>query len=80
MLIGGGLFDRKGLSDMTTSRIKKPRGFASLTPERLKEIASKGGKSVKPENRTYYRDTDYAQECGRKGGLVKKNKGVEICQ
>lgn len=56
---------------MTTkkSQVHK-RGFASMTPERRREIASKGGKSVKPENRAYARDKDLASRSGRKGGLA----------
>lgn len=49
---------------------KSRRGFASMTPERRREIASKGGKSVKPENRAYSRDKDLASRAGRKGGLA----------
>ena len=52
-----------------TSGVKN-RGFASMIPERRREIASKGGKSVKPENRAYSRDKDLAARAGRKGGLV----------
>lgn len=44
------------------------RGFASMTPERRKEIASKGGKSVKPENRSFASNRDLAAKAGKKGG------------
>ena len=50
---------------------KSRRGFASMTPERRREIASKGGKSVKPENRAYSRDKGLASRAGRKGGLAQ---------
>lgn len=36
--------------------------------ERRREIASIGGKSVKPEQRSYSRDRKLASESGRKGG------------
>lgn len=39
-----------------------------MTPEKQKEIASKGGKAVKPENRTFSRDKELARTAGRRGG------------
>lgn len=56
---------------MTTkkSQVRK-RGFASMTPERRREIASKGGSSVKPENRSFSKDRNLAARAGRKGGLA----------
>jgi general stress protein YciG len=47
----------------------KLRGFASLSPERRKEVASMGGKAVKAENRTFSRDPMAARIAGQKGGL-----------
>jgi general stress protein YciG len=56
-------------------RIKSKRGFASMTPERRSEIARKGGKAVKPENRSFSKNADLASTAGRKGGSsVKKEK------
>lgn len=48
------------------------RGFASLTPERRKEIASQGGKSMKKENRSFFRNRELAVAAGKKGGLSVK--------
>ena len=56
---------------MTDEMIEKPkalRGFALMTPERLREIAQRGGLSVPPEKRTYSVNRDKASEAGRKGG------------
>jgi len=47
---------------------KSNKGFASMTPERRKEIASKGGKAVKAENRSFSRDKALARNAGKKGG------------
>jgi uncharacterized protein len=47
---------------------KSKRGFASISPERLREIARKGGKSVPAENRAFSKPKDLAYEAGRKGG------------
>jgi hypothetical protein len=45
---------------------KRLQGFACLSPERRKEIASLGGSSVAPENRAYSRDPDLARRAGLK--------------
>ena len=47
----------------------KRRGFGSMSPERRKELATKGGKAIKPENRAFSRDRELAAKAGRKGGL-----------
>ena len=49
---------------------KKPRGFATLTPEKRKEISSMGGKAVPAEKR-YYTDKEKARESGRRGGFMR---------
>jgi len=54
---------------MSTSR----RGFASMSPEKQREIASKGGKSVPAEKRSFSQNRHLAAEAGRKGGSVPHN-------
>lgn len=44
------------------------RGFAGMDPQRQREIASKGGKSVPAEERSFSRNHDLAAQAGRKGG------------
>ena len=44
------------------------RGFASMDPERQREIARKGGASVPGEKRSFSQDRSLAAEAGRKGG------------
>ena len=56
---------------------KKPQGFAALSPERLREIAARGGAAVKPENRSYSQSRDLAAAAGRLGGL-KSRKGDKV--
>ena len=46
----------------------KARGFASMTPEKRREVASKGGKSVDPANRSFARDRTLAVTAGALGG------------
>ena len=40
-----------------------------MSPEKRSEIARKGGRSVKPENRSFSRDPALASSAGRKGGV-----------
>ena len=47
---------------------KSKRGFASMTPEKQREIASTGGKSVPSEKRSFAQNRDLASQAGRKGG------------
>jgi general stress protein YciG len=51
---------------MTTE--KSRRGFASMTPERQREICSMGGKAVPKEKRSFSQNRQLAIEAGRKGG------------
>lgn len=44
------------------------RGFASMDPERQREIARKGGRSVPNEKRSFSQNHQLASEAGRKGG------------
>ena len=48
--------------------MKKPRGFAALTPEQRKAVASMGGKAVKPESRSFSRSKELAKLAGQIGG------------
>ncbi|GAA0557386.1 general stress protein [Rhizomicrobium electricum] len=44
------------------------RGFAGMDPNKQHEIASKGGKSVPDEKRSFSKDHGLASEAGQKGG------------
>ncbi len=48
--------------------MKKPRGFAAMSPERLRELASRGGKAVPAEKRTFASQPGLASRAGRVGG------------
>lgn len=49
---------------------KSKRGFASMTPEKRREIAAKGGRSVPPEKRKFSTDRALASQAARKGGAA----------
>ena len=46
------------------------RGFASMNSDKQREIASKGGKSVPSEKRSFSQDRYLASQAGRKGGQM----------
>lgn len=56
------------MSDKKTQGRGSERGFAAMDEKKQRDIASKGGQSVAPENRSFARDHDLAAEAGRKGG------------
>lgn len=50
------------------------RGFASMDPDRRREIASKGGRSVPDDRRAYSQNRELAVAAGRKGGSTPRSK------
>jgi len=54
--------------ELTETKGKSTRGFASMDPARQREIASKGGQSVPQEKRSFSQDRELAAQAGRKGG------------
>jgi uncharacterized protein len=53
---------------------KSKRGFACMSQEQRRAIASVGGKSVPTEKRSFSRRRDLASEAGRKGGLAQGHR------
>jgi general stress protein YciG len=53
---------------MPNQNNRSNRGFAFMDEDKQREIASKGGKSVPDEERSFSKDRDLASEAGRKGG------------
>jgi len=51
-----------------TGKPKSRKGFASMSPEKRRQIASMGGKSVPTEKRSFSRNHNLAAAAGRKGG------------
>jgi general stress protein YciG len=50
------------------------KGFAKIDPELHRQIASKGGKAVLPENRTFSKNANLASEAGKKGAAVRAER------
>ncbi len=49
---------------------KGRRGFASMDPDKRREIASKGGKAAHEKGTAHEWDGEEAREAGRKGGAA----------
>ena len=60
-----------------TSERKERRGFASMSPERQREIASKGGRAAHQKGSAHEWTSDEAREAGRKGGLAARQRQKE---
>ncbi len=56
---------------------KKRRGFAVMAPELRRSIASKGGRSLAPEQRSFSKDKGLASAAGRAGGLAAQRQRVQ---
>lgn len=52
------------------------QGFASMDPERQREIASKGGKAAHAKGTAHQFTSEEAREAGRKGGKAAHAKGT----
>jgi uncharacterized protein len=54
---------------------KSKRGFASMDPEKQRQIASKGGKAAHQKGTAHEFTPEEAREAGRKGGeAVSQNR------
>lgn len=50
---------------------KSNRGFASMSPDKQREIASKGGRAAHKRKRAHEWTSEEAREAGRKGGRAR---------
>jgi hypothetical protein len=51
---------------------KERRGFASMSPEKQREIASKGGRAAHEKGTAHEWTPDEARQAGRKGGQISR--------
>ena len=51
---------------------KSKKGFASMSPDRLREVSSRGGSNRAPEDRPFAKDPKLASYAGWRGGSRKK--------
>src|SRR5262249_57386956 len=55
-----------------TGQRKERRGFASMSPEKQREIASKGGRAAHEKGTAHEWSADEARSAGRKGGQASR--------
>jgi general stress protein YciG len=53
-------------------RKKERRGFASMSAEKQREIASKGGRAAHMKGTAHEWTSDEARKAGRKGGQISR--------
>ncbi|HXH06065.1 MAG TPA: KGG domain-containing protein [Vicinamibacterales bacterium] len=56
----------------STGERKERRGFASMSPEKQREIASKGGRAAHAKGTAHEWTSEEARAAGRKGGQVSR--------
>jgi general stress protein YciG len=65
------------MSDQSEIKTPAKRGFASMDPQRQREIASLGGKAAHASGRAHEFNSAEAREAGRKGGRAGRRKAAE---
>jgi uncharacterized protein len=55
-----------------TAERKERRGFASMTPEKQREVASKGGRAAHQKGTAHEWTSEEARSAGRKGGQISR--------
>ncbi len=58
-------------SEGTTKKGSSNRGFASMDPQRQREIASEGGRAAHEKGTAHEFTSEEAREAGRKGGQAR---------
>ena len=53
-------------------KAKERRGFASMSPEKQREIASKGGRAAHQKGTAHEWTSEEARSAGRKGGQISR--------
>jgi general stress protein YciG len=59
---------------------KERRGFASMSPEKQREIASKGGRAAHEKGTAHEWTADEARSAGRRGGQVSRGGRGRLVQ
>lgn len=72
-------------ADISVTKIaetqRKPRGFAAMNRDKVKEIASKGGKAAHAAGTAHQFTAEEARTAGQKGGVAPhKSRGRAIAK
>jgi general stress protein YciG len=62
----------KGRRSIVDGLRKERRGFASMSPDKQREIASKGGRAAHEKGTAHEWTPDEARAAGRKGGQISR--------
>jgi general stress protein YciG len=75
---------QKPLVEYLTARAEWPRktrrGFASMSPEKQREIASKSGRAAHRKGTAHEWSADEARDAGRKGGMASRGRRVPLSE
>lgn len=63
---------RRGVKDMATKSGKSRRGFASMSQDKQRQIASKGGRAAHEKGTAHEFTSEEARAAGRKGGMARQ--------
>jgi len=78
----GSLHESRAMDDAAKVRMmgerKERRGFASMSPEKQREIASKGGRAAHQKGTAHEWTSEEAREAGRKGGMASHRRRKEM--
>src|SRR5262245_16763441 len=66
------VFNSGGAMVEVNKERKERRGFASMSPEKQREIASKGGRAAHEKGTAHEWTAEEARSAGRKGGQVSR--------
>jgi general stress protein YciG len=68
--------ESRAMNDFSAGRMmgerKERRGFASMSPEKQREIASKGGRAAHQKGTAHEWTSEEARSAGRKGGQISR--------
>lgn len=68
------------MTDISQTKTSSKRGFASMDPQRQREIASLGGKAAHASGKAHEFNSSEAREAGRKGGRAGRRKSEASSQ
>jgi general stress protein YciG len=66
--------------DTTFKPFRRPRGLAAMSPERRREIASKGGRTSQARGTAHQWTAEEASAAGKKGSARRKARTLSVSQ
>ena len=69
--------EHESANDIVTAPPRRRRGFAVMSPEKQREIASKGGRAAHEQGTAHEWTVDEARSASQKSGHVKRHREAE---